>query len=663
MNLLCTSLILMLTALSAVAETRVRITGTKQKSENEILDLMGGRLAHVRANEAAPSRADDAAFLVRQVLRKDGYTDVRVDWKIVGRGEIVLTVHEGGRLSLGRVRVNGVPPAEAEKLAKLYARPARKGHSFTSGAAPFREEDAETGLSYLRQELNAQGYWGGEAAVTNRTTDPASGAVDLTIDVRPGPLYSISEAKIVSRDGRGMPEAQAAANPYAGKTATTGNLNAMRLAVEEVFVSSGYPDAEISMTRTLDAPRFVPEFFINLGKRVRLNRIDVEGLVRTNPKRIEARLKSLEGDWYDEAAMNKRLRGFLAIGAFSSARLETREIAGDRIDATLHLEEARAKEISFAAGGDSYLGALLRTTYTDRNLMGELLGFSAGFEFSSRGVLGEARLVDPWFMGTDVAASARVYALVYGREGYSTFETGLEGTGTWEFGDHYKLEALVGFSFVNLTEDGLPVSELGETVYGQPRLRVTQTLDYRDSAVLPRNGWHLTAPLEIGSAMGDLSTSYVQAELSGAWYHTFENDWQIVLGGAGGILMPSGDGVDIPVNLRLFNGGAHSVRSFPERELGPTVEGYPTGGEGVWHANVELIRRLAGSLKAVGFVDAGSLSREFDKLSSGDVELAVGLGLRLDLPIGPVRLEYGYNLTRDPGDPVGTLHFAIGVAF
>jgi outer membrane protein assembly complex protein YaeT len=663
MNLLRTSLILMLTALSAVAETRVRITGTKQKSENEILDLMGGRLAHVRANEAAPSRADDAAFLVRQVLRKDGYTDVRVDWKIVGRGEIVLTVHEGGRLSLGRVRVNGVPPAEAEKLAKLYARPARKGHSFTSGAAPFREEDAETGLSYLRQELNAQGYWGGEAAVTNRTTDPASGAVDLTIDVRPGPLYSISEAKIVSRDGRGMPEAQAAANPYAGKTATTGNLNAMRLAVEEVFVSSGYPDAEISMTRTLDAPRFVPEFFINLGKRVRLNRIDVEGLVRTNPKRIEARLKSLEGDWYDEAAMNKRLRGFLAIGAFSTARLETREIAGDRIDATLHLEEARAKEISFAAGGDSYLGALLRTTYTDRNLMGELLGFSAGFEFSSRGVLGEARLVDPWFMGTDVAASARVYALVYGREGYSTFETGLEGTGTWEFGDHYKLEALVGFSFVNLTEDGLPVSELGETVYGQPRLRVTQTLDYRDSAVLPRNGWHLTAPLEIGSAMGDLSTSYVQAELSGAWYHTFENDWQIVLGGAGGILMPSGDGVDLPINLRLFNGGARSVRSFPERELGPTVEGYPTGGEGVWHANVELIRRLAGSLKAVGFVDAGSLSREFDKLSSGDVELAVGLGLRLDLPIGPVRLEYGYNLTRDPGDPVGTLHFAIGVAF
>jgi outer membrane protein assembly factor BamA len=163
--------------------------------------------------------------------------------------------------------------------------------------------------------------------------------------------------------------------------------------------------------------------------------------------------------------------------------------------------------------------------------------------------------------------------------------------------------------------------------------------------------------------LGDLSTSYLRAELSGAWYHTFENDWQIVLGGAGGVLVPSGDGVDLPINLRLFNGGAHSVRSFPERELGPTVEGYPTGGEGMWHANAELIRKLAGSFKAVGFVDAGSLSRECGKLGSGDIEVAVGLGLRLDLPIGPVRLEYGYNLTRDMAEPTGTLHFAIGVAF
>ena len=81
------------------------------------------------------------------------------------------------------------------------------------------------------------------------------------------------------------------------------------------------------------------------------------------------------------------------------------------------------------------------------------------------------------------------------------------------------------------------------------------------------------------------------------------------------------------------------------------------------NGNGELIRKLTGSLKAVAFFDAGVLSSDFSSLGSSEVELATGIGLRLDLPIGPVRLEYGYNLTRDAGEPVGTLNFAIGVAY
>jgi outer membrane protein assembly factor BamA len=663
MNPLRTSILLLLTTLVAVADTRVRIAGMKDKSENEVLELLGGRLAHVRSNEASPSRADDAAFLLRQVLRKDGYASVQVDWKILGPQEILLTVHEGGHLSLGKITVTGVPAAEAKKLAKLYARPADKDRPIAFGSAPFREEDVETGLSYIRQQLNSEAYWAAEATLSSRLTDPASGAVSLSIDVHPGPLFRIAEAKIVSPDGRGLAETQAAVKPYASRLATTGNLNAMRLAVEEFFNSNGYPTAKIAMTRSLLASQFFPEFTIDLGKRVRLNRVHIEGLVRTDPQRIEERMTSLEGDWYNEAAMNKRLRGLLASGAFSSARIETHEIPGGSLDATLHLEEARAKEVSLAAGFDSYQGPILRTTYTDRNLMGELLGFSAGFEFSSRGVLGETRLTDPWCFGSDVSASARAYALIYGREGYSSLETGLEGSATWTVGNHYTLELLAGYSFVNLTPEGLPISELGQTIYSQPHLRLTQTLDYRDSAVLPKKGWHLVAPLEIGSALGNQATSYARAELSGGWYHTLNHDYQVILGGACGVIIPSGNGAELPINLRLFNGGARSVRSFPERELGPTVDGYPTGGEGMWHANAELLRSLTGSLKAVGFIDAGSLPRRFDEFGSSEIELAAGLGLRLDLPIGPVRVEYGYNLTPGPGEPTGTLHFAIGAAF
>ncbi len=262
-----------------------------------------------------------------------------------------------------------------------------------------------------------------------------------------------------------------------------------------------------------------------------------------------------------------------------------------------------------------------------------------------------------------VSATARIYALIYGREGYSTFETGIDGRLTWNVGDHYSLNLLAGASLVNLSSQGLPSAELGETVYTHPKIRFTQSIDYRDSPVLPTRGWHAEFPLEIGAAIGNLSTSYLQAGLTGGWYHKLGKNYQLGIGGEWGVIIPSGDAKDMPIDLRLFNGGARSVRSFPERELGPQTHGYPTGGDAMWNANVEVARNLTGSVAAVAFVDAGALAGNYDELTSADIEVAVGLGLRLNLPIGPVRLEYGYNLTRDLSEPVGTLHFAIGFAY
>lgn len=656
-------LALLFTTVAAVAETRVRVTGMKHKSEHQVLELMGGRLEHVRSSPASAPLADDAAFLLRQILEKNGFTNAEVDWKINGRDEIMLVVKEGGRISLGKVTILGAPDDDVKKLAKLYAKPAEKNHPLAAGAPPFREEDVETGLSYLRQEFNARGQWNAEATVISRKTDPATGVVEPVIEVKPGPLYQIGAPTVAATDGVGVDLAKTAVRPFIGRTATTGNLNAMRLAVEEAAAKGGYPDAVVRMSRTLEGDKFIPGFSLEFGRRVKLNDIRITGLKRTNPDRIEQRFAAMRGEWYDEAAVNKRLREMLATGAFSSAGVETTDAGDELVDATLNFKEARAKEISVAAGVGSYQGFIMRFTYTDRNLMGNLWGLNSGFEYSALGFLGETRVTDPWIFGSDVSATGRAYALIYSREGYNAYETGLEGKATWKFGKNYSLELMGGNSVVKLTADGLPSSELGEKVYNHSRVRLTQILDFRDSAVLPKDGWHLENPVELGAAVGGSSTSYVKAGLTGGWFHELNRRYQVGLGGEWGVLMPGGDGGDLPIDLRLFNGGARSVRSFPERELGPTVDGYPTGGEAMWNTNAELIRNITGAVKAVAFFDAGTLARNHEELSSADIELAAGLGFRLDLPIGPVRVEYGYNLTRDPGEPNGTFHFAIGCAY
>lgn len=647
-----------------MAKTKVTIRGSESKSQSELLFLIGGRLTHVENHPASASRADDAAFLLTQIMRKDGYADVTVSSKVVSSGEILLTVDEGSRLTLGKVEVKGVTGVDAGRLERVYSNPASKDRPIGSGSAPFREGDVEIGLAMMKQDLNALGYWQAEVKIENRNTDD-KGNVNLVIDVDQGPLFKIGSPKTSGADSTAHATIRDKAEPFVGKDATTANISAMRKSVTETFTGSGYANAKLTMARTLEGGRFIPEFNLELGKRVRVREVNVAGLQKTNPDRIKRRLEKLEGEWYDEAAMNKRISELLGTGAFSAVTLDTDEVGEDQVDLTLNMREGRAKEVTLGAGFGSYEGIIFRAGYNDRNLWGQMLGFSSGFEFSSRGVLGETKIVNPWLFGSDYSMASRLYMLVYGHEGYTSFETGADVKFSRKFGDHFLSELVFGYSIVNITAEGLDKADLGETVYTHPRIAFTQTIDYRDNSVLPKSGWHLKMPLQIGSVVGDMSTSYVKGGISGGWYHPLGKIYQLGLGGSMNFIIPSGDSSELPIDLRLFNGGARSVRSFPERELGPlSADGhYPLGGQASWTVNAEVTRPVAGPMSAVVFLDAGTLATELSELISAEIEVALGLGIRLELPIGPVRLEYGYNLTRDRDEPTGAFHFAIGTAF
>jgi outer membrane protein insertion porin family len=126
---------------------------------------------------------------------------------------------------------------------------------------------------------------------------------------------------------------------------------------------------------------------------------------------------------------------------------------------------------------------------------------------------------------------------------------------------------------------------------------------------------------------------------------------------------------EIPIDERFFNGGSTTVRSFGERDLGPHDNGDPIGGEFFSVFNVEYTFPLYGELLGAVFFDAGNLlpnaADPFQHVTAGldDMRYAVGVGLRYKLPIGPVRLDYGYNPDKRADEDVGAFHFSFGFAF
>jgi outer membrane translocation and assembly module TamA len=105
---------------------------------------------------------------------------------------------------------------------------------------------------------------------------------------------------------------------------------------------------------------------------------------------------------------------------------------------------------------------------------------------------------------------------------------------------------------------------------------------------------------------------------------------------------------DLPASERFFAGGDTTVRGFSLDALGNeetiTPAGFPTGGNSVVILNTELRIALVGALQATTFVDAGNVFPRASDLDFTDLRPAAGFGVMYKSPVGPIRVDLGFNL-------------------
>ena len=129
---------------------------------------------------------------------------------------------------------------------------------------------------------------------------------------------------------------------------------------------------------------------------------------------------------------------------------------------------------------------------------------------------------------------------------------------------------------------------------------------------------------------------------------------------------------DLPASERFFAGGDTTVRGFSLDRLGTektiSESGFPTGGNGEIVLNVELRIDAAKGLAGVTFLDAGNIFPNASDLDVTDLRPAAGFGVHYRSPVGPIRVELGFNLAPRvlvPGtrEKRMVLHISLGQAF
>jgi len=148
----------------------------------------------------------------------------------------------------------------------------------------------------------------------------------------------------------------------------------------------------------------------------------------------------------------------------------------------------------------------------------------------------------------------------------------------------------------------------------------------------------------------------------------------------GNIAAANNDPAEVPFSKKYFLGGATSLRGWGRYEVSPLLSGTgtPIGGNTLIAFSTEVRAKIWGSFGGVLFADAGNVwatdsttDEEQESVSLADLRYDVGAGVRYHTPIGPIRLDFGYQLNPIDGLLIDgqeqlrqwRLHFSIGQAF
>ncbi|HEX8680341.1 MAG TPA: BamA/TamA family outer membrane protein, partial [Chthoniobacterales bacterium] len=413
--------------------------------------------------------------------------------------------------------------------------------------------------------------------------------------------------------------------------------------------------------------------------------VTVAGLTRLDDSYVQKRFSRMSGKRYSPDAVDDKFREMMKTGLFNVLQIQPEPIAGNKLHLQIRAEESKQKEFGFSLGAGTYAGLIVGASYRDRNLFGYGRPLTTSAEYSSRGSKFEILWEDPYLFDTEYELKLRAYSLTFEHEGYSKLEFGGRLDLARQWTKHYRAGVFFFPRHVEITSAEIPNEFLGRTSYQVNSAGFTQTLDLRKNALVAPRGVIVDNTFDYAANGLGSDIEFVRSTARVSYYLPFapekkvvdfnpeadedESGWQqwfrrtqLSVGARVGIIQAL-NGSEIPIDERFFNGGGTTVRSFAERDLGPKFNDDPIGGEFYSVYNIEYSFPIYGELQLAVFVDAGNLLPSADQAGFTDMRYAVGIGLRYQLPIGPLRIDYGVNPDPRTDESFGAFHFSFGFAF
>jgi outer membrane protein insertion porin family len=339
------------------------------------------------------------------------------------------------------------------------------------------------------------------------------------------------------------------------------------------------------------------------------------------------------------------------------------------MDVVVDVKEKSTGQFSIGAGYSSADQLLFMAEISENNLLGTGNRLSLAADISSVTNRYNLSFTNPRIFDTSVLGGIDLFNWKKEYDDYTKDSTG----GGLRFGHKLieKLRLSYGYSYTDTTlsdvaENASQIIKDSQDINVVSAVHTALSRDTRDHLYNTTKGSVNVVSLEYAGGILGGEAEFTKLEGSTSWF--FAMPWKTVfhIKGAAGQIFENEDG-KLPVYEHFYLGGLNSIRGFKTAHVSPKdpVTGERIGGDKMWYSNLEVSFPLfeEAGLRGVIFTDFGNVYAvdedwEFDKIKK-----SAGLGFRWLSPMGPLRLEWGYNLDPDPDEDSSVWDFSIGGGF
>jgi outer membrane protein insertion porin family len=648
----------------------IMVEGNSKLKKDKILEVMSLKPFSVASEGAIKEDINK----VQQAYREKGYYEAQISYELVPAGEhevnLMLRVNEGGKMAVKQIEFEGNKAFSSKELRKVMETKERGFFApvaWITGAGKLNREVLERDLEKVAAFYYNHGYI--KAKLGEPKVDIKGKWIYITIPVEEGPEYHVAKIDItgdlLEDKGNLLKLLQTPKEKIYSREILQQDLTTLA----DFYADHGYANADIVPLVKEDNLKMLVDvtFDIHQGQKVYFERIDIGGNVKTRDKVIRRELRVYEQDLFSASNLKESIKNLRRLEYFEDVNFATTPGASpDRMNLKVTVKERPTGTFGLGAGYSTQDRLVGMVEVSQNNLFGR------GQQIKISAIIGSishrirASFVEPYLF--DRPLSLGIDAFNWERE-YSEYNRISKGGMLrlshplqWKYTRLFWMYRFENVQLSNLAPGAPPQLVQASQIHNTSAMSFVIRRDSRDSLFAATKGSDNSISVEMAGFGGD--TAFIRYIAETGWY--FPLKWDVV-----GVFHARGGGMNklswgqMPAYELFYLGGIDTIRGFKYAEISPRdpVTNDRIGGTQFLQINNEIRFPLYKKLGLTGtvFFDAGNVYGP--NYVGPFLRTSAGVGFRWFSPMGPLRVEWGYNLSKKTYERSSAWEFTMGGSF